>query len=76
MIKVVFMDIDEHGKILKHKICESVINSKARLTYTDVYAVICGDKSKSEKYSRLKDKFFLMNELSKILENNRKERGI
>lgn len=71
----VFMDIDSEGNILSHKICESVIKSVKRLTYTEVYAVLKGDKEQSEKLKELKETFFNMNELSKILVNRRAKNG-
>jgi ribonuclease R len=71
----VIMDIDANGKVFNHKICESVINSNERMTYTDVYAVLEGDEKTTKKYAYLKDMFFKMAELHSILEKNRFERG-
>ena len=34
------MKIDRNGKVIEHEIFESVINSKERMTYTDVYKII------------------------------------
>lgn len=68
------MEINEQGKVVSHKIFESVIKSRARLTYTEAYAVICGEKT-SEKANKLKKELLLMADLAKILEKNRFERG-
>ena len=40
----VIMDIDENGNVKNHKIAPSVINSKHRMTYNNVYKIIDGDK--------------------------------
>lgn len=68
------MSLDKEGKVKSHRIVESVIKSKARLTYTEVFAVIEGRKT-SKKAQNLKKDIILMAELAKILENNRVKRG-
>lgn len=68
------MDIDKNGIVKSHKICESVIKSNARLTYTEAYAVICGEKT-SAKAMKVKKELLLMAELAKILEQNQFNRG-
>ena len=65
------MEIDKMGKVKSHKIYESVINSCHRLTYTQVYKVLCGDKQESEKLLDIKDTLLEMNKLAKILEQKR-----
>lgn len=69
------MEIDENGKIVSYDIFQSVINSKARMTYNDVNSILEGDETITKKYSAISEKFFLMNELAKILRNNRSSRG-
>ena len=68
------MTVSEEGKVLDHKIFESVIKSSARLTYTEVYAVMC-NKESSQKAQKLKKEILLMATLAKILEKNRFKRG-
>ena len=41
------MTIDQNGKVIDHEIFESVIQSKERMTYTDVYKIIGKKKMKS-----------------------------
>lgn len=66
------MQVDKEGNVKSHKIYESVIQSKARLNYTDVNKVLLGEKS-DEKTESVKDELLLMNELShKITEKNKK----
>ena len=71
----VLVELDKEGKVVDYKICESVINSNERMTYTDVYAVLQGDKEATKKYAHMKDAFFIMAELNEILEKIRQERG-
>ncbi len=67
------MDIDNNGKVKNYSIVESVINSKARLTYTQVHNALYGKTD--QKTQNLINKFKIMLELSQILEKNAKNRG-
>lgn len=69
------MEIDKHGEIKSHKIYESVICSCHRLTYDQVYKVLCGDEEESKNLADIKDELLTMNELSKILEQRRVDAG-
>ncbi len=71
----VIMEIDQNGKVKDHKITESIINSAARMTYRDVTAILEGDKEKRKKYDYLVEQIEKMNELRKILNRKREERG-
>ncbi len=70
------MEIDPSGKVVKHKICESVINSKKRFTYDEVFAVIKGENNALAKFSDFKDAILQMNELSHILGDVKKANGM
>lgn len=72
----VFMEINEKGDVVDHKIVESVINSKARLVYDDVSDFLENDDEEAKE--KLKDQLEdlkLMEELSKILYQRRIQRG-
>lgn len=71
----VIMEIDKSGKVVDHKIAETVINSTARMTYTNVTKIIEGDKEKREQYDHLVEHIDRMNELRIILNNKRKAKG-
>ena len=72
----VFMEINKDGKVINHRIKESVIESKARMTYEDVSNILeNNDKELIEKYSDLVDNFRNMEKLSKILRQKREKRG-
>lgn len=68
------MTLDEEGNVKAHKIYESVINSKARLNYTNVYKVLCGEKA-DEKTESVKEELLLMGALAKRIEENNKKMG-
>lgn len=70
------MEIKPTGEVIDHKICESVINSKKRFTYDEVYDVICGKKEALEKFADFKDAILTMNELSHILGEVKKKNGM
>ena len=70
------MDIDEEGKIIAHRIGESVICVDRRMSYTGVNKIIeHHDIVESEKYADFVPMFTLMLELSEKLRARRRERG-
>lgn len=68
------MKVDFNGKVIDHKICESVIKSKARLTYDEVFDAISTGRT-NEKTKDLLPYFKTMRELCDILESNQEKRG-
>jgi len=69
------MTIDGEGNVIDHKICEGVVNVNYRMTYSDVSAILDGDKELSDKYSDVTEMFYHMYTLSSILRNKRRRRG-
>lgn len=69
------MKIDENGNVVSHKICESVINSKARMTYNKVAKILDGDAELTKQYSFLVNDLNKMKKLALSLEQVRKSRG-
>ena len=68
------MKVDFEGKVIDHKICESFIKSKARLTYKEVYEALSEGKT-NDKTKDLLPCFRTMRELCDILESNQEKRG-
>ena len=68
------MTLDKDGNVLSHKICESVIKSKARLNYTDVYKVLCGQKA-DDKTESVKEELLLMHLISKKIQERKAKEG-
>ncbi|MCT4508642.1 MAG: ribonuclease R [Tepidibacter sp.] len=72
----IFMEIDDSGNVLNHEIVESVINTKARMVYTDVSDILENeDENLINKYSDLVEDFRTMEKLAKILMKRRSSRG-
>jgi ribonuclease R len=69
------MQIDAYGEILGYELCEGVIRSAERMTYTAVNAVIEGDTATRERYAPLVPTFELMRDLALILNRKRQRRG-
>ena len=61
------MEIDAEGKVVKYDIAETVINSKARMTYTEVSDILEKDDEKLKKTFAKK--------LARILMKRRQRRG-
>lgn len=72
----VFMEIDNNGKVINHEIKETIINSKARMTYTEVSDILeKDDDTLKKKYSNLLEEFYNSQKLAKILMKRRHQRG-
>ncbi|MGN0323750.1 MAG: ribonuclease R [Oliverpabstia sp.] len=69
------MDIDSSGKIISHKIAETVICVNRRMTYTAVKGILEGDKELRREYQELVPLFHHMKDLSALLRKNRTQRG-
>ena len=69
------MQIDPRGEIVGYELCEGVIRSAERMTYTAVNAVIEGDAATRERYAPLVPTFELMRDLALILNGKRRRRG-
>lgn len=70
------MTINGKGEVIDHKLCESVIRSDKRMTYTSVKKIL-EDKDTEEisKYEELVPMFEKMGELAAILRKKRHKRG-
>ena len=72
----VFMEIDRKGNVKKYDIKETIINSKARMTYTEVSDILeKDDEELKEKFAHVVEEFKNAEILAKILMNRRKQRG-
>lgn len=70
------MDIDKKGRVVSHRIVESVIHVKERMSYTNVKKILLReDEELAKRYEELLPMFFQMKELSELLRNRRKKRG-
>ena len=69
------MEIDHRGEIVGYDLCEGVIRSAERMTYTAVNAILEGDEGHAARYGPLIAMFELMRELQQILYRKRERRG-
>ncbi len=69
------MEIDADGETVDVEICEGVIRSAERMTYTNVNKVLEGDPEMSLRYAPLVDEFKRMRDLALILNARRVRRG-
>ncbi len=69
------MEIDGKGKVVGHRIAETVINVNERMSYTSVKKILDGEAEECDKYKDYIDFFKLMDELAGLLRKKRRERG-
>ncbi len=69
------MLFDRRGELILYDIYESVIRSKARLTYGEALSLIVGDPALEEKFPHLVKPLRLMEDLYRILSRRRWEKG-
>jgi ribonuclease R len=69
------MQIDRDGHIESYEICEGLIRSARRMTYTQVHAVLSGDKAAREQFADLVPEFERMYGLARLLNGKRARRG-
>ena len=69
------MEIDAKGRVVKHIITQTVINTTFRMTYSDVNDIIAGDQEKAEQFKAIVPSIDSMVRLHEILESMRFKRG-
>jgi ribonuclease R len=71
-----FMDIDEKGNVISHKIAETVVRVTRRMSYTSVKKIVEDkDEAECKEYEALVPMFLLMDELAELLRKKRHKRG-
>ncbi|KYP17563.1 Ribonuclease R [Streptococcus parauberis] len=69
------MEIDMQGKVVDYQICQSVINTTFRMTYSRVNDMIAGDEEALDEFAPIVEAVQDMAVLHKILETMRVKRG-
>ena len=70
------MTVNEKGVVVDHEIAETVIHVDERMSYTSVKKILADkDPQEIQKYQNLVPMFELMEELSSILRERRRQRG-
>jgi ribonuclease R len=76
LVQSCLMEIDRRGEVVRYEMHDGVIHSDARMTYTDVNAILTDrDRATMAKYASLVPMFETMRELFEILNQRRKRRG-
>jgi ribonuclease R len=70
------MEVDRQGDVVRYELHDGVIHSDARMTYTEVNAILTErDEATIAKYRPLVPMFEMMRELFEILNQRRRRRG-
>jgi ribonuclease R len=69
------MEIDARGEVLGYEVCEGIIRSARRMTYTQVQGVIDGNAETRAEFAELVPEFERMLELALKLNAKRRRRG-
>lgn len=69
------MEIDHMGRLVDYQICQSVIKTTYRMTYSDVNKMLAGDEELLARYETIAASVGAMAELHSILEQMRVNRG-
>ena len=69
------LQLDAEGRIESYEIVEGVIRSAARMTYTEVHAILEGDVETRARFAALTAGFERMRTLAGLMNKRREERG-
>ena len=76
LVQSCLMEVDRRGAVVRYELHDGVIHSRARMTYTEVNAILTTrDPETLAKYRELVPLFELMRELFEILNKRRHRRG-
>ncbi len=70
-----FMEIDQTGKVLSHRIAETMICSRHRLVYDDVTKLLQGDEEQLKRYDDIAPMLKDLETLAGVLNAKRVKRG-
>jgi ribonuclease R len=83
LVQSCIMEIDERGEIVRYEVCEGIIRSARRMTYTQVQAILNAttdaatdiDRATREQFADLAPEFDRMYQLALTLNRKRHRRG-
>jgi ribonuclease R len=76
LVQSCLMEVDRQGDVVRYELHDGVIHSDARMTYTEVNAILTErDEATIAKYRPLVPMFEMMRELFEILNQRRRRRG-
>jgi ribonuclease R len=75
LVQSCLMEIDARGEVVGFEVCEGIIRSARRMTYTQVQAVLDGDAATRAEFAGFVGEFEKMHELALKLNAKRRRRG-
>jgi len=76
LVQSCLMEIDRRGQVVRYEFHDGIIRTAARMTYTDVDAILTArDPAMRERYTALVPTFEMMAELFEVLNGRRRRRG-
>jgi ribonuclease R len=75
LVQSCLMEVDARGEVLGYEVCEGIIRSAKRMTYTQIQAVIDGDAGTRAEFAALVPEFERMHQLALKLNKKRHRRG-
>ena len=75
LVMACLMEINNNGDVVNYEIKEAVIETKHRMSYTNVNKIIDNDLEIKEKYKDIVNDVILMNKVAHILSNKRAKNG-
>lgn len=75
LVMACIMEINDNGEVVDYEIKEAVIESKHRMTYTNVNKIINKDEEIISEYQDIVNDIVLMNKLAHILSDMRNRNG-
>jgi ribonuclease R len=76
LVQSCLMEVDRKGTVVRYELHDGVIHSNARMTYTEVHAILTErDPETTSRYRDLVPLFEMMRELFEILNKRRHRRG-
>jgi ribonuclease R len=75
LVMSVLLEIDSQGRLVEYEILPGVIRSAERMTYTAVRDLLAGEPAACQRYAALVPNFKRMEELARLLNRRREERG-
>ncbi len=76
LVQSCLMEVDPKGNVIRYELHDGVIHSDARMTYTEVSAILTDhDPDVSAKYAALVPLFEMMHDLFQVLNRRRRRRG-
>jgi ribonuclease R len=76
LVQSCLMEVDRKGTVVRYELHDGVIHSNARMTYTEVHAILTDrDPETIARYRELVPLFEMMRELFEILNMRRRRRG-